>query len=182
MPVKLKDFTRNLTRIFADKKKAVILLIVGVLGMVLIGLSDTFTSRKNSIKSENQFETSIEEYIDIIEKKTTKIISDIDGAGKCRVMITAKSSEEKDYVYNQNITEEISGTEEKHSEIQTEIVITENNGQDGPIVIKINEPEIRGVLVLCEGADDLLIKENITQAVKTVLGISSNKICVLKLK
>ena len=179
MPVKLKDFTQKLGRIFVDKKKTKILLIIGIVGMVLIGLSDIGSSSEKSKKTD---EITIESYIDELEKKTQKIVSQINGAGKSRIMITADTSKEYDYAVDQNKSEEISNQSELSTDIQTEIVLIDGDDGESALVKKSIEPKIRGVLVLCEGADDIEINEKITQAVKTVLGVPSNKICVLKLK
>ena len=51
-----------------------------------------------------------------------------------------------------------------------------------PLVIKKIEPEVRGAIIACTGYDKPKVKENITRIVSVALDISSNKICVTKLK
>ena len=43
------------------------------------------------------------------------------------------------------------------------------------------EPEVKGVAVLCEGGDDILVIKRITDLVATVLDIPTNRICVAKM-
>ena len=61
-------------------------------------------------------------------------------------------------------------------------MVEDQNGNKTALVKSVFEPEIRGVLVLCEGADDKNVVENVTNAVKILLGVSANKISVLKMK
>ncbi len=182
MPVKLKDFTRKLRRIFVSKKKTTILMIIGLAGIVLIGLSDMNSSSEKIKKPSKTDEITVESYIQQLEKKTEKIVSQINGAGKSRIMITADTSKEYDYAVDQSKSEEISNQNELSTDLQTQIVLIDGDEGENALIKKSIEPKIRGVLVLCEGADDIEINEKITQAVKTVLGVPSNKICVLKLK
>ena len=79
------------------------------------------------------------------------MISKIQGAGKTEVLLTMENSVE--YVYLDNSTT-------KTKEI---------------------EPLIRGVLVVCEGGDDPVVGERVTDAVTKALDISTAKECITKL-
>ena len=79
------------------------------------------------------------------------VISKIEGAGKTEVLLTMENSVE--YVYLDNSTT-------KTKEI---------------------EPLIRGVLVVCEGGDDPVVVERVTDAVTKALDISTAKVCITKL-
>lgn len=185
MPVKLKDFTHKLSGLFSKNKKSTIIFIIGVIGILLIGLSDVIFSDKIEANNASSSELSIKQHIAELEEKTEKIISKIDGAGKSKIMITADTSKENEYAVNENKSQDISGENDslnQRTQIQNEIVIVQQNSTDNALVVKVIEPKIRGVLVLCEGADTPKITEQITNAVKTVLGVPYNKICVLKLK
>lgn len=183
---KLKSFTSFLPKIFNNKKTVVIITVAGFVGILLIGLSEWFKGENHSVSEIKTEEISVGKYIDILEDKTEKMLLSIDGAGKCKVMITAQSSAAQQYVFDEDITDEIQadGDDKKEkTNKQTEIVIVEgDSGEKKALVSCVVEPEIRGVLVLCEGANNPETKEKITEAVKTILGIYSNKICVLKLK
>ena len=53
---------------------------------------------------------------------------------------------------------------------------------DGGVVLKTTEPEVRGVIVVCDGGDNAAVKNGITSAVRAALSVDSNKITVLKMK
>lgn len=50
------------------------------------------------------------------------------------------------------------------------------------MVLKTTEPEVRGVIVVCDGGDNAAVKNGITSAVRAALSVDSNKITVLKMK
>ena len=43
------------------------------------------------------------------------------------------------------------------------------------------EPVIRGIAVVCEGADDVTVNAQITQAVSVLTGVSTNRISISKM-
>lgn len=48
--------------------------------------------------------------------------------------------------------------------------------------IKEIEPKVRGVLIICTGASDPVIKETVLESVTKTLNITSDKVCITKLK
>ena len=48
--------------------------------------------------------------------------------------------------------------------------------------VKEIEPAVRGVLVICTGANNPEIKETVLESVTKTLNISSDKVCITKLK
>lgn len=48
--------------------------------------------------------------------------------------------------------------------------------------VKEIEPVVRGVLVICTGADNPEVKETVLESVTKTLNISSDKVCITKLK
>jgi stage III sporulation protein AG len=83
------------------KKKTVLTaaVIVGIVGMILILVSDSGSGKSETTASAKQdisFETA-ETYSVQMEEKLKDILSSIDGVGKADVLITITSTEE--YVY-----------------------------------------------------------------------------------
>lgn len=48
--------------------------------------------------------------------------------------------------------------------------------------IKEIEPSVRGVLVICDGASNPVIKETVLESVTKALNLSADKVCITKLK
>ena len=96
----------------------------------------------------------------------------------CVVLITAASGTENEYLENIERSSGIRDKEEQNSETREYILVDGGNGKNVVIGSK-KYPAVKGVLVIYEGEDDIDIKKSITDAVSTVLGIQSNKVCVI---
>lgn len=182
---KLKAFTSSFPKFIENKRVLTVIVVIGCIGILLIGFSDWLTPQKTQKQSDNSEQISVENYIEVLEKKTQKMVLSISGAGKSKIMITAENSSEKEFATNDDTSTDYKANDSEQqqvSEQKSEIVIVESNGGKNALVTKVREPQIRGVLVLCEGADIPKVRENVTEAVKTVLGVPYNKICVIKLK
>ena len=57
-------------------------------------------------------------------------------------------------------------------------VILDGLVPENHLVRKIENPEITGVLIVCDGGDDIGVKEKVINAVSTVLNIPSNRVYV----
>ena len=50
------------------------------------------------------------------------------------------------------------------------------------LIEKTLQPAVQGVVVVCQGAEDVKVVSNITNAVSVVLDIPTNRVCVIKMK
>ena len=142
----IKERLRGLSQ---SGKLRKIILIAGALGIALIVISGFFGSDKTKSESDESF--SVTSYSTKIQRELESLISEIQGAGKTRVLLTMENSAE--YVYLEN----------------------------GTTKTKAIEPRVRGVLVICEGGDDPVAVGRITEAVTKALDISTAKVCISKL-
>lgn len=160
--INIKSF---LMKLKSDRKNRIYffsVIIVSIL-LVLINVLDNNKELENTTENESNIENSLEyDYIENMEATLTNIISKIDGAGDTLVMITAEGTSKYEYA----------------KEESDEIIICDENGL--PITISISNPEITGVLVICEGGDISAVKEKIYNAISTSLGIGTNQIYVTK--
>ena len=170
-------------------KKYVVLMVLGILlviGATFLPLNNkpkepiTTTIKQVATGGEDDYETEI-------EKKLTNMLSKMEGAGAVSVMVTIEANEEKvlaeDTSYNSQKTEEkdqAGGTRMTDSLQQSNDVVLQNGNT--PYVVKEYAPEIRGVFILAEGADNSAVKEQITQAVSKLLDVPVHKISVEKKK
>ena len=74
------------------------------------------------------------------------------------------------------------GTRTTKQENQEEsTVYAQGDGQDqSPYVSKELSPQIEGVVVVAQGGDQAVVKQNITEAVEALFGIESHKIRIMK--
>lgn len=148
----------------------------GLLMIILILVSD-FKGEEEKERSDADVNvlsfTSAELYADETEKRLCEALTEIEGVGKAKVMLTITSTEE--YVYAESVKSGASQTENSY-------VIIDKGSQKEALVKKINNPAISGVLIVCEGGDDPKVCERIYKAVSTALNIPTNKIYVAEMK
>ncbi|NMA95971.1 MAG: hypothetical protein GX974_08015 [Clostridiales bacterium] len=118
------------------------------------------------------------------EQRLAKILSGIKGAGKVDVMITYHSGKElvtaKNTVETNVITEEEDsggGTRAvTQSDLNSQAVIMSGSDGTKPLIIKEVEPEIKGVIVIAQGAYDINVKLELLRAVQIALGVNPNQV------
>lgn len=196
----LKDKLKkeNLSRLNLSKKTTANLIIVFCLGVALVLIADFYGDIRAGRATEDDFEnegTQIEEgagntasdYVRNLENDLSSILSKIQGAGRVSVMITLKSGTEiipaKDESVSDKVTNEkdTSGGTRVINEKTTDdkVVFTAaQGGNSKPLIIKEINPEIKGVIVVAEGAKDSKVKLKISQAVQTVLDIPAYRVTV----
>ncbi len=173
-----------------DKVKTIknIEIIIAIVAIaVIILLYSLFTVDKAKPKVKNQTATNTELCLtDEVEQKLCKVLSQINGAGKVEVMITYTGSAEKVIA---NTTSTHTNTSNSGGSIstststvtQTPIIIT-SNGASGLYVTKQLMPEIVGVIVVAEGANNARVRLELMRAVQTILDINANNIEIFAMK
>ncbi len=197
----LKDKLKkeNMQKLYLSKKTASNLIIVFCLGLALIIIADFYKNIKlNKAADKDYFEedTSAEVTIDDniasdysrkLERDLSSILGKIRGAGKVSVMVTLKSGAEiipaKDEAISDKVTNEkdVSGGTRTINEKTTDdkvVFAAAQGGNSKPLIIKEVNPEIKGVIVVAEGAKDSKVKLELSQAVQTVLDIPAHRVTV----
>ena len=161
----------------------VILLVFVIIIMVVINSlfseeEDLVATTVNVVKSDNTE--------DLLETKLKNILETIRGVGKVNVMVAYSNSIEKVPLYDKKetttVTEEKDnqGGARKTEEVSNElkIVYEEGNNSKTAIIKQNIMPEIIGVIVTAEGAENNTIKEQIINAVVAVTNIPNHKVQV----
>lgn len=172
---KIKD---KISAVMRSDKKVKIFAVIGIVGILLILLSEA-VPQSGAKRSDNQQiqEISYADYIASLEKDTQNIIGSINGVGKCRVMLTLKDTKESIYAKNSDEKNDESSYSKNY-----EYVLYD--GQDGetPVLIKQYFPQIQGVVVVCDGADNTVVRENVINSVSSLFNIPTSRISVSKIK
>ena len=170
-----------------------LLLAVGLSAVALLLISDFFGKDAKSASVETAVYSSIDadyaEYTANLERRLTEMISSVDGAGNTKVMVTLECGTEYVYASRQKSTSAVSenstpdgrvSRDEKRSGEESLVLINAGRGEE-PLVLKQITPTVAGVVVLCSGADDVAVRQQIINVVTTALGTSSNRVCVTRL-
>ncbi len=172
----VKNFIKKIKIFFNSKenKKLYIIFLLGCIGILLISLSEFSSSASEVSASKSAISTNpVFEPDEKLETRLEEEISKISGAGKTSVMLTFDSS--KEYFYAKNSNESVDENEKNREQ---EFVVIEGKDGDEPIILKTAEAKVRGVLVVCEGGNNAVVREKIIEALCALLDISSNHISV----
>ncbi len=143
--------------------KLITYMLIAVVCTALLLVMNTSESKSTS-KNDNLLTIGDTEFKSHLEKELENIISKIDGVGKVTVMLTVESTYSYEYVKDYS-----------NDEIETVII-----GNKEALISKISNPRVSGVLVVCSGGDNVIVKEKIMNAVATVLDIPLSRVYVAK--
>lgn len=208
---KIFDVNKISDKVKHNKSKNITnLIILALIGILLAVLSNVFKSTTTStdvfnpnnnlkngkevVENKKDDESVVNaEYKDQqkeMELKLKDILENIKGVGTVKVMIYFKGGEEQ--VPALNINDSTSLTEEKDVEGGTRKITQNNDGRtvvmmntengNQPLILKKYNPEITGVCIVAEGAEDNLIKLQIQKAVVNLFGLKENKVNVYPMK
>ena len=176
MVTKIKEFIKTNLKTF-------VLAVCILLGSILMIAGSIVSHQQDDTGSVTGEDRDLAEYTKKLEEKLAEVVSRIDGAGKCTVMVTLDTSFETVYANNASIDEKLSDMEtpvsktERTSEKQLVLLNSKESGET-PIVVKEICPRIKGVVVVCDGGSDSEIQSKIIQAASVAFHLSTNRIYV----
>ncbi len=180
------------------KEQLVVLLLFGVL-LVVIALPTTTgtmgADKKDADISGTQgaagTDTAALTYEEQLEKRLSAILSQVAGAGRVEVMVTLESRGEriveKDTPESRKSVEETDSsggrrTTDEQDWGEETVYYEDGSGGKSPYVVKELEPNIEGVLVLAEGGDSAVVKQELLEAVQALFPIEAHKVKIMKLE
>lgn len=184
-----------------DRRKlaenAVIIIIIGII--VIIAASTFFSGGKKAdtgntpVKEQQASSEAMAPAgtADINADRLEQILSRIQGVGRVEVMVTYVSGGESIPAYDTRRSE--SSTVEKDSGGGTRSVSQDQNdssvvyedrqgGGKSPVILKEMQPEVRGVVVVADGAGDPEVTQKISGAVQVLMDIPAHRIKILPMK
>lgn len=109
-----------------------------------------------------------------MEEKLEQILTQIQGVGRVRVLLTVAQGEQVIYVYDENRSE---------SDISRDtVVITDSSRAQTGLISQVLPPNYLGAVIVCQGGDLPGIKLAVVEAVCDATGLTADKISVLKMK
>ncbi len=164
------------TKLWKKYRYALLIAAVGVLLMLIPGRQSAASQQAaGSSRGEEPFS------LDRTEEKMESILSQIEGAGKLKIMLTLASASQLQLAADADRS--MTASADGSSRIRQEIVKV-NTGSGTQEVIVVGEvcPVYQGALVVCQGADDSSVRLAITEAVSALTGLGSDRISIVKWK
>ena len=110
-----------------------------------------------------------------LEEQLEQTLSTIQGVGTCDVMITLRSTSIYQYAKDESRSDSSDRVEQKQ-----DYVLIGNGTSEHALVQSIQYPEIQGVVIVCDGGENAVVKEQVYQVAAATLQIKNNQIYVAK--
>ena len=164
----MDTFKNKIIQLIKQYKLAALILAIG---LVLMLLPTESSQTDTTVQTASQPAVTAEERLETI-------LSQIQGVGKVRVLLTVGQGEQTVYIYDENQ----SGSPDTESLRKEAVVITGTDRAQSGLVSQVIPPVYRGAVIVCDGADRAAVCLSVVEAVSKVTGLSSDKISVLKMK
>lgn len=164
-----KEKKSFIDRLKSDKK--LLFAVIAVFVVLIVFLFSGALTEKDGKKTAES--NTVSDYVCGLEKRLTDVLNSVSGVGKVRVAITVDSGMETVLASKTTVTENGGDTERT----ETPLVV---NGKT--VVIKELYPKPSGVLIVAEGAGNIMVYKRIQQATLSFLDVDLSKIEILTMK
>jgi stage III sporulation protein AG len=192
MPLQNFDISKikkSVSKLLSSKNRSQTIIILGLTGLFLISISSFFKNDTKKLTVQSNDKTKSENRQEKLQQNLEDIISTVEGAGKSKVLLTFESAAETVYATEERKNKEASEdksdgevTRKKESDDceKKYITIKDSEGTEHALAVTEIEPKVKGVIVICPGGDDPIVRRRIVDAVTTSLNIPSKRVCVTK--
>lgn len=158
---------------WVKKYKFVILIVlIGIVFMML----PTHSKSQSSV-SESATVVTPQPQADLAED-LEKILSQIHGVGKVRVLLTVSTGER--IIYQEDT--QISSNDTSSTVQKDTVIITGSDRTQQALISHVLSPTYLGAIIVCQGADRASVKLAVLDAVSKITGLSADMISVVKMK
>ena len=172
----VKQFGQSWSKI-SPKVRQNLPIWLGMVGILLIFLSSISPQTEN----QQQEPTSPLHQTQELEQQLKQLISSIEGVGEVKVMLTLDTENEQIYAQDKTIESNRSPQGDTIRQQSNHVILGNGSGQQ-PLVETTYLPQVRGVAVVCQGAENITVVSRITDAISVVLDLPASRICVTKMK
>lgn len=140
---------------------------------------DTETKTETKTTETSSTSGAINEFSSGVEKRLKNLISSIGGVGKVEVFVSVDASPQ--IVIAEEIEEKtVTSGSTTTTTVKKSPVIVKDGSSSTTIVLNEVSPNILGIVVVAEGADNAKIKLKILNAIKALYEIDSNRIEIIE--
>ena len=198
----LKD--KEFKKLFKKDNLIVLILVGALLVIIALPAKDDRALESEDAQTETQDSAvthtedggvtdeaySDDEYARQLEQRLKDILSQMEGVGQVRVMITLKSSQElvveKERPYLRSSATESDSQGGNRVTSQTEMedntVYRTGGNTSEPYVVKTLPPQVEGVVVVAQGAGTGTIDRTIVEMVQALFNVEAHKVKVVKME
>ena len=156
----------GLKELWGRYKYIVLIVLVGVFLLLMPSGEANEDQRGRERWAQENFD------LESMEEKLERSLSKIQGAGEVTVMLTLKEST------RQVLAQDTQQSDREGS--STTVILSRGSGVEEAVALHQVYPTYQGALVVCSGAGDARVKLQITEALRALTGLSTEKISVCK--
>ena len=156
------------TALTQETTRTRLLVAAGLAGLVLLGASAWLPEKKQPAAAPAQTVTA-GSYETQLESRLQTLISQLNGAGPARVMVTLQNGEESIYAADTETAADGAASRKHVLAGGTALVET------------VETPRVLGVAVLCRGGEDPTVQSRVTALVQALTGVGANHVTVAAL-
>lgn len=127
-----------------------------------------------------------QDYEEKYENRIKEIIEKMVGVGNVDVLVNIESTEEITVYRNMRETQQTTDEKDRNgasrqiNEVSRsgEIVMYRSAGNDSPIILKTIKPQIRGIVIVANGAENEVVRNMILDAVRKGLDVAPHRISI----
>ncbi len=175
--VHLNELTPKLIKGLKKYKYAFLILILGIVLLLLPGRAKKAetTAPQTAVLDESS-------YAEALAKRLSEELSNIDGAGQVRVVLTLKTGAQTKYQSDTTLTNDTDESGTRSNEERKTVILSEGSAYDKAAVASVEYPRFQGALILSADCDNAAVKKSLIDAVAALTGLNSAEITVVKLK
>lgn len=179
------------------------LVMFGAAGVLLIILANAFNPTAPEPLTELHSDTSlksgdgsgetdlmeISKAEEMLNRRLEEMLTRIEGVGQVKASINLDSTTETEYAINTTTSNRKTDEKDPRGGNRTITEVNENgqlvllresdSSKEAPVVVREIKPEVRGVVVVADGAADPQVKAALIRAVEVFLDIPVHKVVVL---
>ena len=159
----LKKLQSGLISKFLTSRNNLVLSVILIIGVILMVSVSGSGAKKKEVHTE--IDTAGE------EARLEAILSEIDGAGNVSVMVTYYGGTEQSLAYETKSD----NNKDSRSEDKTAVM-----SGSSPMIVQELYPKVKGVIVVAQGAGDISVKRELTEAVTAAMGVGASRVKVYK--
>ena len=162
-----------------------LLILVALIGILLLLWPTSPPVESGSGEGRVQEEPTANSFSrNSLEGEVESILSQVEGAGRVKVSLALASDGVRSYAINEKEEsrdiqegEKVGGFRKTNDTNHSQDVAV--YGSQTPLMIENKSPQVTGVLVVADGADNPVVREQLTDAVVTLMNVPPHKVRVL---
>lgn len=154
-----------------------LVVILGLCGIALLALSSwDFGGEEGAAEAGRQEQAQdYGQYARQLEADLCRVVTAVTGEKDPVVMVTLENSGRSVYAADERQQAGGDGEEERE---WTHVILEDRDGAQSPLTVTEQRPKVQGVVIVSRRAQDPAVREQLVNAAKTALGVSSARVCV----